>query len=331
MLNTAVSPGKGDILLLADASWCDPDLWPTAARSRSAGCVVATIIYDLIPLTHPEFFVDTLVHEFESWYSNAKRYSDLFICISRTTMNTVADRLSPTEIRPGLSFFYLGSDITQRKPSTVAATRVMPNFPSLLTFIVVGTLEPRKNIGLILDAFEQLWNQGRDINLVLVGHHTWKQDALLVRIKHSPQLNKRLYWVRNVTDQGLQAAYALSEALIIASKAEGFGLPIVEAFQRGLPVICSDIPVFRELAEGKAHFFNPDRPDDLARVIDAYLDSQVVRERPRPVIPWLSWKDSAKQMADTLAELYRVHNPDNTPLGSAPSLRSDLAEDNARA
>ena len=80
---------------------------------------------------------------------------------------------------------------------------------------------------------------------------------MIERIKHHPELGKRLGWHESVNDAELSRLYASCDALIAASFAEGFGLPIVEAGHFGKPVLASDIPVFREVGVGaaEAHFF----------------------------------------------------------------------------
>jgi alpha-1,2-rhamnosyltransferase len=116
-----------------------------------------------------------------------------------------------------------------------------------------------------------------------------------------------LVLLRDVGDSELDYIYGHAAALVIPSLAEGFGLPVVEAFQRGLPVMCSDIPVFREVADGRASFFSLGSPqalaDELARFDAANPPGQPL---PRLPIPWPNWRESTE---DCFAAMQRLLRP----------------------
>jgi glycosyltransferase involved in cell wall biosynthesis len=104
-----------------------------------------------------------------------------------------------------------------------------------------------------------------------------------------------------MADSELDYAYRHASALIIASKAEGFGLPVVEAFQYGLPVLCSDIEVFREIADGRAMFFSLDDPARLTAALDDFCATHdPALRRLRDPQPWLTWRESTEQLLDVL-------------------------------
>ena len=140
-------------------------------------------------------------------------------------------------------------------------------------FLMVGTLEPRKGHRIALDAFDKLWAEGVDAALTIVGKTGWGIDHLVERIKHHPELGKRLVWHESVDDAELSRLYSSCDALIAASFAEGFGLPIVEAGHFGKPVLASDIPVFREVGAGaaEAHFFQVGDSTALADAVKDFL------------------------------------------------------------
>lgn len=170
-------------------------------------------------------------------------------------------------------------------------------------FLVVGSIEPRKNHGLVLDAFEVAWQQGHQAMLVIIGRSSWRTEAFLDRVAHHAELGRRLFVLRDATDGELDFAYRSASALVVASSAEGFGLPIVEAFQRGLPVICSDIPVFREVAGSGTEFFDPREPASLASIIvDFRRDRDAGGRGSRGSRPWLTWEESTRHLLAALLE-----------------------------
>jgi glycosyltransferase involved in cell wall biosynthesis len=170
--------------------------------------------------------------------------------------------------------------------------------PSIL---MVGTIEPRKGYAQALSAFEQLWKEGRDVNLVIVGKTGWKTEDLVLRLRKHPEAGKRLIWVENASDEILFAMYDAVNGLLMASEGEGFGLPIAEAAQFRKPILARNIPVFREVAEGNALYFTGTTGKDLAAAISAWFD--LVQKGRAPFsdkIPLLGWPDSARQLTHCL-------------------------------
>src|SRR5690606_5090572 len=126
---------------------------------------------------------------------------------------------------------------------------------STRTFLMVGTIESRKGYDQVLDAFDQLWGEGSVERLVIVGRQGWLVDDLVQRILQHPENGHRLFWLSDVSDEALVKLYERTDALIMASEAEGFGLPLIEAAKHGIPLIARDLPVFREVAgEGALYF-----------------------------------------------------------------------------
>jgi alpha-1,2-rhamnosyltransferase len=112
------------------------------------------------------------------------------------------------------------------------------------------------------------------------------------RIEGHSAFNRRLFWLKDASDADLTLLYRNAHALVLASVAEGFGLPIVEAAHHGAPVIATDIPVFREVAGESAQYFRLLDRDSLAEKMRAALI-----EKPRPpVLAPVSWRESATQL-----------------------------------
>lgn len=180
---------------------------------------------------------------------------------------------------------------------------------------MVGTVEPRKGHAQALAAFEQLWNEGLDVNLVIVGKYGWIMERFLETLRHHPELGRRLFWLDGISDEYLEKVYTSCKCLIAASKAEGFGLPLVEAAQHNMPIIARDIPVFREVAGDHAFYFKGDEPLDLASAIKEWLE--LYRENRHPGsdgIQCLTWKESTKNLLDVILNerWYAIYDPKKT-------------------
>jgi glycosyltransferase involved in cell wall biosynthesis len=122
-------------------------------------------------------------------------------------------------------------------------------------------------------------------------------EALVERLRNHPEIGKRLFWFEGIDDEYLCSLYAQSDALIAASLGEGFGLPLIEAAQYGLPLIARDIPVFREVAGEHAFYFKGEDAQSLAKSVTAWLELHRSAAQPKPDgMPWMTWDQSAGQL-----------------------------------
>jgi glycosyltransferase involved in cell wall biosynthesis len=166
---------------------------------------------------------------------------------------------------------------------------------------MVSTIEPRKGHAQTLAAFEALWEEGHQINLVIVGKRGWLVDDLVARLSNHPAKGRTLFWLEGISDEYLEKIYSAGTCLIAASEGEGFGLPLIEAAQHHLPMIVRDLPVFREIAGEHAFYFQGMSESDLAKSIRAWLQLFERSEHPdSKAMPWLTWEESAKQLQAVL-------------------------------
>jgi alpha-1,2-rhamnosyltransferase len=292
----------GSILLLLDSSWATP-IWPATRRFKERGGAVVGVMYDLIPLTHPHASVPELVVAFRAWVAAQLRWTDGFVCISQATADALAGQIRALggSSRPGvrIEHFHLGADLDLAVPDAPVRQPIRDIFAAddRHVFLMVGTIEPRKMHAYVLDAFERFWARGGAAALVIVGRQSWMMPAFLERVARHPQRDRRLFVLRDASDAELDHCYRQASALVIASEIEGFGLPVVEAFQRGLPVLCSDIAVFREIADGRATFFSLSDPGHLADALSEFCRRVALgARRHRDPQGWIGWRESTEQL-----------------------------------
>jgi len=271
---------------------------------RAAGCQIYFVIYDILPLMMSQYFPDGTYPAFKYWLEQIAFHSDGLIAISKTVMLEVQRWLRKNLKHENLNrlkygYFHLGSDIEASIPtrSTALSTGLPSKMFDFPLFLMVGTLEPRKGYDQALAAFELLWRKGLKINLCIVGREGWKVDEMVRALKTSRHLGEHLFWLNHVADDELILLYQKSSALIAASRGEGFGLPIIEAAQRGIPVIARDLPVFREVAGDGASFFLGDSAEALAGAVESWLASDARDHRPRlDGATWQTWKESSNSL-----------------------------------
>ena len=133
-------------------------------------------------------------------------------------------------------------------------------------------------------------------------------EALIERINKHPLNNKCLFMFNGINDKSLEYAYSNARALVFPSYAEGFGLPLVEAMQRGLPAMASDIPVFREIGGDFMAYFDLNDPQTLAAHIRAFeATGEFPAARPVTEWQWVDWNGAAQQLiSGTLSGIRRA-------------------------
>jgi glycosyltransferase involved in cell wall biosynthesis len=268
------------------------------------GVTVKFLIYDLLPIELNEYFSDSNHKFLHESLMRLISTTDGAICISEATKNAYLRWMSENCMHTKRSFcldaIHIGADIE----STQLAydfKNISPSQNSRLTFLVVSTLEPRKMHQQVIGAFEILWKQGIDVNLIFVGGSGWGSEKLLRKIQEHQALGKRLFWLDSIPDESLVATYKSADCLIIASLNEGFGLPIIEAAKYSLPVIARDIPVFREIGGCNLHYFNGMDDASLARSINEWIELKNNCKAPDiRKIAFNTWKKSTELLKNNL-------------------------------
>jgi glycosyltransferase involved in cell wall biosynthesis len=283
---------------------------------RHRGIAVDFIVYDILPILMPKNFPKG-TDEIHAKWLNAIAQFDGALCISKAVANDIMGWLNangPKRFRPiKISYFHLGADVDNSVPTRGLpddVSQVLAQLAARPSFLMVGTVEPRKGYLQIIDAFERLWKQGYEINLIIVGNEGWKGmpdgmrrtiPEIVGRLRSHSEKGKKLFWLEGISDEYLEKVYAACTCLIAASEGEGFCLPLIEAAQHKLPIMARDIAVFHEVAGDYVYYFHGMDPDDLAAAIREWL--KLYQSGCHPVsdgMPWLTWKQSTQQLLDVI-------------------------------
>jgi alpha-1,2-rhamnosyltransferase len=303
---SVVSFAPGDFLVLLDLN-LDPELFSAVAALRARGVRVAAVVYDLIPLRFPDFHSGIFVEEFSIWIHSAMANCDCLLAISRAVQNDLNALLAAAGFTRPTGFFYLGSALSS--PAETAAVRekvrrAVSGTPEQFVFLNVGWINPRKNHAVLLDAFEHLWNEGSAARLVIVG-----QIDLLIgmdvarRINSHPMRGRKLFVFHDLSDLELEYCYGHCSALVYPSLAEGFGLPLIEALLRGLPVLASDIDAFREVGGDWVTYFDARDAHAVELCLRGFMRTgRAGSPNPVSTYHWIGWEDSARQLLLRLSQ-----------------------------
>jgi glycosyltransferase involved in cell wall biosynthesis len=227
-------------------------------------------VHDLIFMRFPEYYGIIDVNIYKWKLKNACRNADIIVAVSQQTANDLKDFLDVDERK--LRVIYQGCHPSFYKAAAVEEVRKKYELPKEY-LLYVGTLEKRKNAGLILKALSRLKNK---IPLVLVGKPT-KYIADLEGIIKQYHLRDRVKFIHNAAFADLPALYQGASLFIYPSVFEGFGIPIVEAIASGVPVITSNGSCFSEAGGPDCIYVNPSNPEELADAITMVLDNAGLR------------------------------------------------------
>lgn len=314
---------RGDILLLPDSTW-NHHSPPDYVHLRNEGVKIVLCLNDILPITHPHFFTPGAGAKFRDWFHHAAPQADYFVAISRTVCDQLRDYVLRAFPEAGFdedcfTWYPLGVALDQSTPTGHVRAEVRDAFQPRLNdddsqrqtpnspYLMVSTIEPRKNHQLLLDAFDQIWARRPDVRLCIVGVQGWMVAPFVDRLRQHARWGKQLFWFHDLSDTELAYAYQHSRAFVFPSLAEGYGLPIVEALQHGLPVLASDTPIHREVAGEFAWYFHPSDAGDLANLIDALETGRALpaARKPADFAP-TPWEQSVRVLLEKCRHMARL-------------------------
>lgn len=266
------------------------------------GVKIYFILHDLLPALHPEWFASGDSHIQKAWLREVCKTGKI-ICASQAVKAELIKWSVKNKIKlhkePG--WFHSGCSLETFSENDER----LPSLPKPPLFLMVGTVEPRKAHAQALEAFTLLWREGVEAALVIAGKKGWLISEVWESVRSHPEYNKRLFWFDNgISDALLGALYRKADAVIMASHAEGFGLPVMEGARHKAPLILRDIPVFRETAGENAFYFSGEGGDDLARALKKWLELWKVSRHPASsAIKINSWPESAAQILTEMGAL----------------------------
>lgn len=243
-------------------------------RRRGNGRLVL-FIHDAIPSEFPEYARAGGGEKHRQRLTNALSQACGIIVNSEDTAARLGGYLTPGSRMPPVQVAHIGLDPLPPADQNM----VLPTKPY---FVIVGTIEPRKNHMLLLHLWRQFAQQGISPlpNLVVVGRRGWENENILDLIDRSDFLRGHVTEFTNLGDAQLSALVRGCNALLMPSFAEGYGMPIAEALAAGIPVIASDLPVFREVAGDIPDYRNPiDGPGWASAILDYTNADSVLRPK----------------------------------------------------
>lgn len=282
---------------------------------RLRGLPVIATVMDIIPLRHPEWVRTTASRKLMNWiFARLVRSADHVITISRFSADDIAEGLGISPQR--ITAIPLGVDSIFFEPSgAVRAAQVMAKYslaPGYLLFI--GTLQPRKNLERLLQAHGALpASVQQDHPLVVVGRDGWRTEGLVPRLIGAAP---RVRWLRYVPQVDLLPMLQNALAVVQPSLYEGFGLPVLEGFAAGVPVITSNTTSIPEVAGDAALLVNPlsveELRDAMMRLIGDSRLRNLLMEKGRKRASKFTWSQTVDQTLDVYRRFIDIPQSDSS-------------------
>lgn len=277
---------------------------PTGVAPWRTPCASVVTLHDLAFRRYPELFAPSHALYLHLTLPHGAHRAARVIADSETVRGEIIDDLHlPAEKVTAIPLGVDESFQCVEDRTILERVRKRLNLPGRF-ILALGTVEPRKNLLNLLEAFRGVALDDPDVALVLAGRKGWKEEPVFERIE-SLRLGQRIRWTGFVPRDELPALYTLAEACAYLSVYEGFGLPVLEAMACGAPVVASDIPVFREWTSGGALLVNPQKPETIrGALLSAMKDEgqrRTLRQAGLETARRLSWRKTA----EATLEVYR--------------------------
>lgn len=240
----------------------------------------AMMLHDVIPLEYPDLVRPGQVVHHARMVRTAARHADCMIFTTDYARDTVNAALAHHG-RPHLPSLVRGLPLSEAFAQTRSS---LPDLAGKRYFVVVSTIEPRKNHNLLLRVWERLIARLSNAapHLVIVGARGYDAARILAPLKHAPLLRAHVHEVAGLSSHDLAALMLGATGVLSPTWVEGFGLPVLEANTMGVPTIASDIAAHREIAKPGSILLSCDDDDAWERAIMAL---PTLGLRMRPTVP----------------------------------------------
>ncbi|MDE2589538.1 MAG: glycosyltransferase family 4 protein [Patescibacteria group bacterium] len=276
---------------------------PSHYAPRISPVPTAVSVMDLSYVHFPELFAKKDLYQLREWTKYSVRNAKKIFTISESSKNDIINYYRIPSDRVVVT--HLG--MKDRQDTPVSFDELQKKFALPKKYILfVGTIQPRKNIGRLIDGFAAVAKKHKDVDLVIVGKKGWMYEPILAE-PAKMGIENRVHFLDFVNDAELAGLYTNAICYCLPSLYEGFGLPILEAMQYECPVIASNVSSLPEAGGDACLYVDPERPTDIAQKIVELIEKPALRKKLKEKglehIKKFSWTKAAAQTLVVLEEL----------------------------
>jgi len=273
-----------------------------APRFSPIPTVVA--VMDVSYVRFPELFNPSDLYQLQNWTAYSVKKAKRVLTIS----NSSRDDIIKAYKKPAgkVITIYLGiKNIVSLEPRVYGMNQLQAKYHISDRYILfVGTLQPRKNISRLIEAFSKL--EDKDLDLVVIGKKGWQYEEILAAPKKYG-VEDKVKFLENIPDSELAIFYQHAICYVLPSLYEGFGLPVLEAMQHNCPVITSNISSLPEAGGDAALYVDPENVEDIAEKMRKLISDKTLREeliaKGKKQVQKFSWEKAAKETMEVLQDV----------------------------
>lgn len=279
---------------------------PTHYAPRFSPVPSAISIMDLSYLHFPELFKSSDLYQLKNWTRYSAEKAEMIFTISEASKHDIMKIYKIPESKITVTYPGIKFDEKQKSAPMVDVHKAYNISRRYLLF--VGTLQPRKNIVRLFEAFKVLKTQKKydDLELVIVGKKGWLFDEILVAPTQLG-IDQSVKFLDFIPDKDMSSLYKHAQCFVLPSLYEGFGLPVLEAMTYDCPVVTSNISSLPEAGGDAALYFDPTNVSDIAKTIDKVLSNEKLRQdmikKGQSQVKKFSWEKTARQTLEVLMEI----------------------------
>ncbi len=275
----------GDVVFIMGAFWIIQRTAATLATLKAADVKIGVYIYDLIPISHPEFCHPLLVEEFARSFAELVQFVDFFATISEYVAQVLASFLDTHELRKiPITPIPLAHFLTIPNIDQAASENFIQDLPVRIKegpyALYVSTIEGRKNHLYVLNVWQELLRQGVDMpDLVFLGRKGWRIEGLMSFLDGTRNLNGKVHFLHDIGDGDLAYLYRNCAFTLFTSIVEGWGLPVGESLVFGKPCVASDNCSIPEVGGDLIDYIDPMNVRTGISVVERLVTDHDYREQ----------------------------------------------------
>ena len=292
------------IKLFTENSRPDVFFTPTHYGPRFSPVPTAISIMDLSYIHFPQLFKKNDLYQLKNWTKLSAKKAKKIFTISEFSKNDIIKTYGVSKEKVVVTYPGIKQDL-RLKIKDLSMEDLNKKFGIKGEYILfVGTLQPRKNIVRLVEAFSKL--KKNNLQLVIVGKRGWLYEDIL----SAPQkfgVTDNVKFLDFINDEDLPSLYKNALCFVLPSLYEGFGLPVLEAMKYGCPVLTSNVSSLPEAGGDAAVYFDPENTGDITKKIEKVISDEKLREemikKGKIQVKKFSWEKTARETLRALEEL----------------------------